>query len=51
MDVLVPRKSSLSVVVGSGGSQIYAISNAAARELEEMWGHPVYLNLRAKVAK
>ncbi|PRW56927.1 GTPase Era [Chlorella sorokiniana] len=51
MDVLVPRKSSLSVVVGSGGSQIHAISDAAARELEEMWGHPVHLTLRAKVAK
>ena len=50
MDVLVPRRSSLAVVVGSGGRQIHAITDAAAKELEEMWGHPVHLILRPKVA-
>ena len=51
IDVLVPRQSSLQVVVGSGGSQIQAISTAAQRELEEMWGQRVHLSLRAKVEK
>jgi GTP-binding protein Era len=47
--ILVEREGQKGILVGSGGSSIKAIGQAARLELEEYLGHRVFLDLRVKV--
>jgi GTPase len=49
--VFVERESQKGIVIGEGGSMLKAIGSDARREIEEMGGHKVFLELRAKVLK
>ncbi|KAI3438239.1 hypothetical protein D9Q98_000676 [Chlorella vulgaris] len=51
MEALVQHESQKKIVVGSGGATIGSVVMAAERELQEMWGHPVYLSLKVRVDK
>jgi GTP-binding protein Era len=47
--VFVERESQKPIVVGRGGAMIRDIGTAARREIERMFGTPVYLDLHVKV--
>jgi GTPase len=49
--VFVERNSQKGILIGEGGSMMKAIGSAARKEIEEMGGRKVYLELRAKVLK
>ncbi len=49
--VFVERESQKGIVIGEGGSMLKAIGSDARKEIEEMGGHKVFLELRAKVLK
>lgn len=49
--MLVPTESAKRIVVGAGGATIGTIGGAAEEELQEMWGHPVFITLKVKVEK
>jgi len=49
--VFVERESQKGIVIGEGGQMLKAIGSAARREIEEMGGRPVFLELRVKVLK
>ena len=49
--VFVERASQKGILIGEGGSMMKTIGSAARKEIEEMGGRPVYLELRVKVLK
>ena len=49
--VFVERNSQKGIVIGEGGKMLKAIGSDARKEIESMGGHPVFLELRAKVLK
>jgi GTP-binding protein Era len=49
--VFVERVSQKGIVIGEGGKMLKQIGSSARKEIEEMGGRPVYLELRVKVLK
>lgn len=49
--IFVERNSQKGIVIGEGGRMLKAIGSAARKEIEEMSGRPVFLELRVKVLK
>ncbi len=49
--IFVERESHKRIVIGSGGSQLKKIGMAARREIEDLTGERVFLELWVKVAK
>jgi len=49
--IFVERESQKGIVIGEGGKMLKAIGIDARKEIEEMGGGPVFLELRAKVLK
>lgn len=49
--VFVERNSQKGIVIGEGGKMLKTIGSAARKEIEEMGGRPVFLDLRVKVLK
>jgi GTP-binding protein Era len=49
--VFVERNSQKGILIGEGGKMMKTIGSQARREIEEMGGRPVYLDLRVKVLK
>lgn len=49
--VFVERESQKGIVIGEGGLMLKGIGSAARKEIEEMGGRPVFLELRVKVLK
>ena len=49
--VFVERNSQKGILIGEGGKMMKAIGSQARKEIEEMGGRPVYLELRVKVLK
>ena len=49
--VFVERQSQKGIVIGEGGKMLKQIGSSARKEIEEMGGRPVYLELRVKVLK
>jgi GTP-binding protein Era len=48
-DVLVETDSQKQIVIGKGGTKIRDIGKGARPEIEQLLGHPVYLELKVKV--
>jgi len=48
-DVLVETESQKQIVIGKGGTKIRDIGKSARPEIEQLLGHPVYLELHVKV--
>jgi len=49
--IFVERDSQKGILIGEGGNMMKAIGSAARKEIEEMGGRKVFLELRAKVLK
>jgi GTP-binding protein Era len=49
--IFVERTSQKGILIGEAGSMMKAIGSAARKEIEEMGGRPVFLELRVKVLK
>ena len=49
--ICVERESHTGILIGEGGNMMKAIGSAARKEIEEMGGRKVFLELRAKVLK
>jgi len=49
--IFVERESQKGIVIGEGGQMMKAIGSAARKEIEDMGGRPVFLELRVKVLK
>lgn len=49
--VFVERESQKGIVIGEGGKMLKQIGSTARKEIEEMGGRPVFLELRVKVLK
>ena len=49
--VFVERESQKGIAIGEGGKMLKQIGSAARKEIEEMGGRPVFLELRVKVLK
>jgi GTP-binding protein Era len=49
--VFVERNSQKGILIGEGGKMMKTIGSQARKEIEEMGGRPVYLDLRVKVLK
>jgi GTP-binding protein Era len=49
--VFVERQSQKGIVIGEGGKMLKQIGSDARKEIEEMGGRPVFLELRVKVLK
>ena len=49
--ILVERNSQKGILIGEGGRMMKAIGSMARKEIEEMSGRKVFLELRAKVLK
>jgi len=49
--VFVERDSQKGIVIGEGGKMLKSIGSDARKEIEDMGGRPVFLELRAKVLK
>jgi GTP-binding protein Era len=49
--IFVERESQKGIVIGEGGRMMKAIGSAARKEIEEMGGRKVFLELRVKVHK
>ena len=49
--IFVERNSQKGILIGEGGSMMKAIGSGARKEIEEMGGRPVFLELRVKVLK
>ena len=47
--VLVETESQKQIVVGKGGSVVKEIGTRARPEIEQLLGHPVFLELKVKV--
>jgi GTP-binding protein Era len=50
-DVYVERQSQKAIVIGAGGSRLKDVGTRARREIEELLGERVYLDLHVRVAK
>jgi len=48
-NLLVERDSQKRIAIGSGGERVRAIGTRARRDIEQLLGHQVYLELRVKV--
>ncbi|GAB4543518.1 MAG: GTPase Era [Anaerolineales bacterium] len=49
--IFVERESHKGIVIGEGGKMLKAIGSAARKEIEEMGGRKIFLELRVKVSK
>ncbi|HJR81714.1 MAG TPA: GTPase Era [Anaerolineales bacterium] len=49
--IFVERESQKGIVIGEGGKMLKQIGSSARKEVEEMGGRPVFLELRVKVLK
>ncbi|HET9590614.1 MAG TPA: GTPase Era [Anaerolineales bacterium] len=49
--VFVERNSQKGIVIGEGGKMLKTIGSTARKEIEEMSGRPIFLELRVKVLK
>ena len=49
--IFVERNSQKGILIGEGGKMMKSIGSQARKEIEEMGGRPVYLELRVKVLK
>lgn len=49
--IFVERESQKGIVIGEGGKMLKSIGSAARKEIEEMGGSKVFLELRVKVSK
>jgi len=49
--VFVERNSQKGILIGDGGKMMKTIGSQARKQIEEMGGRPVYLELRVKVLK
>jgi len=49
--IYVERESQKGIVIGDGGKMLKSIGSAARKEIEDMGGRKVYLELRVKVSK
>ena len=49
--IFVERNSQKGILIGEGGKMMKTIGSQARREIEEMGGRPVYLDLRVKALK
>ena len=49
--VFVESNSQKGILIGEGGKMMKAIGSAARKEIEEMGGRKVFLELRVKVLK
>ena len=49
--LFVERESQKGIVIGEGGKMMKQIGTAARKQIEEMGGHKVFLELRVKVEK
>ena len=49
--IFVERESQKGIVIGESGKMLKAIGSAARKEIEEMGGHRIFLELRVKVSK
>lgn len=49
--IFIERESHKGIVIGKGGEMLKSIGSAARKEIEEMGGRPVFLELRVKVSK
>lgn len=49
--IFVERESQKGIVIGDGGKMLKAIGSAARKEIEDMGGRKVFLELRVKVSK
>jgi GTP-binding protein Era len=49
--IFVERDSQKGILIGEGGNMMKALGSAARKEIEEMGGRKVFLELRAKVLK
>jgi GTPase len=47
----VERTSQKAIVIGAGGSRLKEVGSRARREIEELLGTRVYLDLHVRVAK
>ena len=50
-DVYVERQSQKAIVIGARGSRLKDVGTRARREIEELLGERVYLDLHVRVAK
>jgi GTPase len=50
-DVYVERQSQKAIVIGAGGSRLKQVGTHARREIEELLGERIYLDLHVRVAK
>jgi GTPase len=50
-DIYVERTSQKAIVIGSGGSRLRQVGTRARRQIEELLGTRVYLDLHVRVAK
>jgi GTP-binding protein Era len=50
-DVYVERPSQKAIVIGQGGTRLKEVGTKARREIEELVGTRVYLDLHVRVAK
>jgi GTPase len=50
-DIYVERTSQKAIVIGAGGSRLKEVGSRARREIEELLGTRVYLDLHVRVAK
>lgn len=50
-DLFVERDSQKAIVIGKGGARLKDVGTRARREIEELLGTPVFLDIRVKVAK
>jgi len=49
--IFVERESQKGIAIGEGGKMLKQIGSSARKEIEEMGGRPVFLELRVKVLK
>lgn len=49
--IFVERESQKGIVIGEGGKMLKTIGSAARKEIEDMGGRKVFLEIRVKVAK
>ena len=49
--IFVERESQKGIVIGEGGKMLKSIGSAARKEIEEMGGRKVFLEVRVKVSK
>ena len=49
--IFVERESQKGIVIGEGGKMLKSIGSAARKEIEDMGGRKVFLELRVKVSK